>query len=218
MEHQEEMRPPDTLGPEDDTGQEPLKAESPTEFGTLESWHANYIAIDGDNMNFDCPAIQALQSDILDYAEIERQAHLLVSTTHTDTIGGFCGKCRHLLDHWPALKWEADYDPDGQAVGRPIVTSEVQAAAMTGCKFCSFLLTRLSLDGTLDIVRKIEARLRRLNDNGTASLSIQNFWGMPYHLQFLWLNFPGKVATHVNSRGAVCCKFESRFLFPNGKL
>lgn len=181
----------------------------------LKAWHQQYTAEDGDLISIDCAAIQALQSDTLDYKEIELQVQRLVSTA--DVVQGFCGKCRYLLDHWPNLEWESQ-DRDSCAVGRPVITHEIEAAARVGCKFCAFLLSRLKYCSLLDVFRKIEARLRNFGDNGTASLSIQDFWGLPYTYQFLWLNLPGKIACRVNSPGAEIVQFEARILSPTGEL
>jgi hypothetical protein len=126
-----------------------------------------------------------------------------------DVAQGFCGKCRHLLEHWPDLstgKW-------AHAVGRSLDTKEIEAATRKGCKFCAFLRYRLRVTGRLDIFRKLEARLRTLGDSGTASLSIQT-WGSGDTL-LLWVNFPGKMASHCNDPG-VNIQFQSHVISPIG--
>lgn len=66
---------------------------------TLESWYWQYNAADA-HIHIGHAVVQSLQSNELDYDQIENEVQRLVSTTRV--IEGFCGKCHHLLDHWPS--------------------------------------------------------------------------------------------------------------------
>lgn len=177
----------------------------------VRSWEQRYSVADGCLCGPESEVIREVESDKLNYEQIEKRVQNLVA--ETGPIQSFCSKCRHLLDHWPDLEtkdWAC-------AVGRPCHTVEIEAAARAGCTFCAFLLSRLKVTKQLDSFRRIEARLETVNNGGTASLSIQN-WGRPRDTQLLWLNFPGKVATHCNDAGATETKFQSHILFPPCKL
>ncbi|KAK9423955.1 putative Heterokaryon incompatibility protein-domain-containing protein [Seiridium unicorne] len=97
-----------------------------------------------------------------------------------------------------------------------IPSTNIRQQPGLGCKFCAFLLSRMAVEGLLDPFRRIEARLRRLGNTATASLTIQS-WGVARNPQLLWLNLPGKAAHHCNSKGALA-KFESHYLSPKDKL
>lgn len=133
---------------------------------------------------------------MLDDEQIEAEVQQFIS--ETVVTKGFCQKCRHLLDHWPMLIF-----PDVQdcqcAVGRHFRTNELEAATRLGCRFCALLMAGLRYyDGLLDAFRKIEVRLRNVGDSGTASLSISEPEEMvQYNWQFMWFNFPGKIARHT---------------------
>ncbi|KAI1103521.1 hypothetical protein F4804DRAFT_309726 [Jackrogersella minutella] len=132
----------------------------------------------------------------------------------TAVVQGYCVKCRHLLSHWPDLPSVAE----AYAVGRSCYTDELEAATRSWCKFCSFLLSRLKVEGLLDTFRKIENRLRSLNTGEAASLTIQNWSVVGAHSQLRWLNLPGKVSDNCNSPGSTMLQFESRALSPTGKV
>jgi hypothetical protein len=178
----------------------------------LKSWSQDYAASDGNHLGVDHALVHAVESDELESGMVEAQVRQFIPNANVQ--GGFCQQCRHLLDHWPDLG-SVDWDV---SIGRPCHTIEIEAATRAGCRFCAFLLSRLKFGGLLDTFRKIEYRLQLLNDKGTASLSIQN-WGLgQLRSQLLWVNFPGKVATHCNSIGAGASKFESHILSPTGQL
>lgn len=127
-------------------------------------------------------------------------------------VRGYCNHCQHLFGHWPDLgikSW-------AHAVGRPCRTVELEAATRIGCKFCSFLFSRLKATGLLDTLRRIEKRLSLSNDTATALISISN-WGSGEEAQLLRLNFPGQVAKGCNSPCAMLIKFESHVVSPSGK-
>lgn len=178
----------------------------------LNSWHQQYTAQDGESIDPQTAAIREVESDVLDPDQIEAQ--VLQHVSKAVVVDGFCAKCQHLLNHWPFL---AGPDVGESAVGRRFSTYEVEAAARLGCKFCAFLLSRLKYESLLDTFRKVEARLRAVGDSGAASLSIQEFWGMAHTVQFLWVNFPGKVASHCNEQGAQTVAFQSHILLPTGE-
>jgi hypothetical protein len=178
----------------------------------LKAWYQKYIATDGSYLELDSDIIGVVKNDELDNDEIERQVQQLILTT--DVSEGFCDKCQHLPEHWPDLSIQ-DW---AYAVGRSLDLNEIEAATRKGCNFCAFLLSRLKVTGLLDTYRKLEARLRILGDNGTASLYIQNWGNGKLRPQVLWINFPGKVAVHCNAPGAQVCQFESHIIPLKGKL
>lgn len=159
------------------------------------------MGVDDNFMSSDHAVIQALESDQLDYDQIELEVQRLVP--NADVLGGFCGKCRWLLSHWP------DIDESDQAgnLDRAINTLEIEAAAKAGCKFCCFLLTGLmrgsevdKRPAQLDTIRKIEMRFNLLGKDGTSTITITNSDDSGY--QFLWLNLPGRTATNFGVNGA----------------
>lgn len=176
----------------------------------LESWYQKYLATDGSFIHRNSSVIRALDSDVLDDAQIETQVQKLAS--RAVVINGFCLECQHLLDHWPLLPGKLD-----TAIGRRFYTYELEAAARKGCQFCVFLYSRLEDDH--HTFRKIEARLRDVGDDGTLLLSIQN-WIISRNeatsLQSLWINFPGKTASSCYNPGAKG-QFESHTLLPIGR-
>lgn len=166
----------------------------------LSSWHEQYMAVDGDLISSDHAVIQDLESDELDYDRIELEVQNLVP--RTDVLVGFCGKCRWLLTHWPDISKEVIGDEAlwACAPGRAVHTLEIEAAAKTGCKFCLYLLSGLMRASQLDTIRKIERRFNLLGEDGTSTVTIQN-WAKN-DIQHLWLNFPGKTATSCNAYSA----------------
>lgn len=183
-------------------------------YDTLESWHEQYSAVDGDDITFDSDVIQDVLTDTLDYDEVERQVQRLQPSA--DVVQGFCARCRHLLEHWPDMGWETEDKSPACAVGRLLSTHEIEAAARAGCRFCAFLLSSLKSWSLLDIFRKIEVRLRDIGDIGTASLSIEVDRPESPFAQSLWLNPPGKIATYCCPRSF--CLFRSNFISPTGEL
>lgn len=179
----------------------------------LKSWHQQYTAQDGGSLWAEKAVIRAVKSDVLDDEQIESEVQQLIPAT--DVAGGFCSKCRHLLDNWPALMFP---DMRDHAVGRHFYINELEAAARLGCRFCALLLSRLEYTHLLDAFRKIEARLRDVGDSGTASLSIAEHEEMaPYNSQALWLNFPGKIASHASQPSATKVTLSSYILPPTGE-
>lgn len=174
----------------------------------LESWHRQYNAT--DSISSADAVVQAVRSDELDSDQIETEVQRLVPAA--DVAQGICGKCRHLLDHWPTVStWEARAD------ARAVHTHEVEAAARAGCRFCAFLMSRLELECLLEIFRKIEVRLRRRGDGRTASLAIAGHPGST-NMQWLWLNLPGKTATDKLTLGeGKACVFASWPMSPRGE-
>ncbi|KAH8197000.1 hypothetical protein TruAng_008820 [Truncatella angustata] len=185
-------------------------SQKSTDSESLKKWYQEYTSLDSRMTTPESDVIIAVHADDLDHDQIECQVQHLVSTTHVDN--GFCTKCQDLLDHWPDLgKKEWDH-----GIGRPVNTFEVEAATRLGCKFCAYLLSRLTKEGLIDVFRKIETRLRLLSSNECASLSIQN-WGNTRNPLLLWLNWPGKVTKDCNMPGVVA-KFQSHYLGPSDNL
>lgn len=166
----------------------------------LSSWHEQYMAVDGDIISSDHAVIQDLESDELDYNRIELEVQNLVPSA--DVLNGFCGKCRWLLSHWPDISEEVIGDEALFACGpgRAVHTLEIEAAAKAGCKFCLYILLELMRASQLDTIRKIERRFNLLGEDGTSTITIQN-WGKNGS-QHLWVNFPGKTARVFSAYGA----------------
>lgn len=214
----------------------PLQSDVGTELVTrspgvpadaLKSWYQQYTAQDGAHLKPENAVIRAVKSDVLDHKQIEAEVQQLIP--ETCVAGGFCTKCRHLLDNWPIPMFP---DDKSCVVGRHFHTNELEAAARLGCRFCALLLSVLQYDHVLDAFQKIEARLRHVGDSGTASLSMIGLelsiaeLGLsaaeleevaPHKWQFLWFNFPGKAASHASQLSATTALFGSYVLPPSGE-
>ena len=90
-------------------------------------------------------------------------------------------------------KPEPDENGYYHTIARSCSTFELEGSTRSGCRFCTFLLQSFKDNKTLDIFRKIEARLDHLKENALLSLSIQHDGTSPS--QNVWLNLPGKVST-----------------------
>lgn len=174
-------------------------------------WHQQYAAQVGHSREpaHSNPAIQAVESDVLDYEWIETQ--LLQFASRAVVVDGFCATCQYLLDHWP------DLGIGESAVGRRFHTCEIKAAARLGCRFCAFLLSRLNKQCLLETFRKIEARLQIVSDSGIASLIIQESWWNANTVKFLWISFPGTVVINKIAYGGRALCFVSGILSPPGE-
>ncbi|KAK8131758.1 tol protein [Apiospora sp. TS-2023a] len=175
-------------------------------------WHQRYLAEDDNSIHTESDVVLDVESDHLDDSEMDRQVKQFMPTT--DVAQRFCAKCRYLLEHWPGLpgEWEC-------AVGKLLHTAQLTAAALHGCIFCAFTLSRLKDSGMLTALCKIETRLRRVGDGAKASISIQS-WGR-FALnwsQLLWVNFPVKVATDCNSHHARSSQWQSNTLLLSDTL
>lgn len=180
----------------------------------LALWYQQYSAADPESLSTDSSVIHDLQSDQLDYDQVEFEVQQLVHSA--DVVRGFCAQCRWLLSHWPSTL-EVEDGPDwADAFGRALHTRELEAAARAGCKFCLFLLSKLMKRSLLDTFRKIEIRLCLLGKPWTTTLSIEN-WGRRQNGSLLWLNLPGKFATNCNNKSAQMCKFYSEIMPPRCK-
>lgn len=198
--------PSDPQSPED---LELGRGQSGISSDDLKAWHGEYTAQDGDSPSFTSDAIRAVESDVLDFGQIEGQVRQLMPTA--GVVDGFCAKCKHLLDHWPTLTSSCHRD---RPVLRCIRTCEVEAAARLRCGFCAFLLSRLKRKSLLDTFRKIEARLCDIGDAGGALLSIQSYSGLAYIDQLLWLDFPGKGQSQICPQAFTLI---SQVLLPSGE-
>jgi len=188
-----------------------------------QEWFEEYSSLPSNSLSDDASVIKAVESDTLEKALVEEFIQGLIPATTVKN--GFCAKCQFLLNNWPTLGKSStrqhDSKPDSQGgweyvVARPCTTFEIEASALSGCRFCTFMLQNLKDAGLLDTFRKIEVRLYYLKDDWTASLSVQN-WG-PNSTQLLWINFPGKECTHCNFGIATETKMESKFLPVDGEL
>lgn len=63
----------------------------------LQVWYQQYVTQDGGSISRGSAVIQAVESDILDYVQIEAQVQQL--TPIQGVVEEFCAKCQHLLDH-----------------------------------------------------------------------------------------------------------------------
>lgn len=184
---------------------------------SLTLWHKQYLEADAESISMDSPVIQAVQSDELDYNRIEVEVKTLLA--NADVLRGFCGKCRRLLDHWPdrssAGTPEEDVLDGIYTLGSAVHTREIEASARAGCKFCTFLFSKLRTNSELDTFRKIERRLNLLGSDETTTLSVSIDWEIegPAH-QTLWLNFPRKVAPNSHSKSAKTCRSVSGRICP----
>ncbi|KAI0124368.1 heterokaryon incompatibility protein-domain-containing protein, partial [Xylariales sp. AK1849] len=160
-------------------------SQEPSNFALYEKWYEEYTGAVGDSTTLESNVIRAVDADELDHDQIERHVQRLLSTTHVSH--GFCAKCQYLLNHWPDIG-KKDWD---HATGRTFNTFEIEAATRLGCIFCAYLLSQLRESGLLDTFRRISTRLRVLDSNLAASLSIQS-WGRNANPQLLWFNWPGK--------------------------
>lgn len=182
----------------------------------LETWLADYLRHKADQCDSSSYPVSDVASDEIDVDAIEMRVKQLMKDIHV--TAGFCSRCSHLLQHWPNLSRNIDWD---YAVGQKYNTEEVEAASRLGCKLCAFLWTGLIKDNSVSICRKIEARLAALHNPARSALTIQN-WGTLNDTenrgsQLLWWNYPGKEATHCNMVGARLFKFESQLLSPESK-
>ncbi|CAH0025265.1 unnamed protein product [Clonostachys rhizophaga] len=183
----------------------------------LEAWLADYLRHKADQCDSSSYPVSDVTSDEIDVDAIEMRVKQLMKDIHV--TAGFCSRCSHLLQHWPNLSRNIDWD---YAVGQTYSTEEVEAASRLGCKLCAFLWTGLNKDNSVSICRKIEARLAALHNPARSALTIQN-WGTLNDTensgsQLLWWNYPGKKATHCNMVGARLFKFESQLLPPETQL
>lgn len=188
--------------------------ESINEHRGMRDWYKRYMAIDPDDISPESDVIRELESDKLDYDQIQFEVQQLVASA--DVLRGFCAQCRWLLGHWPSAL-ERDGAPIWAcAFGRAVNTREMEAAARAGCKFCMFLLSRLINKSMLDTFRKVEMRFGSLGKSGAATLSIQLF-GTGQDSSFIWLNLPGKTASHYHANGARMCKIVSEIVSPTSE-
>ncbi|CAH0055757.1 unnamed protein product [Clonostachys solani] len=183
----------------------------------LDAWLADYLSHKADQCDSSSYPVSDALSDEIDVDAIEMRVKQLMKETHV--TAGFCSRCSHLLQHWPNLSSNIDWD---YAVGQTYTTEEVEAASRLGCKLCAFLWTGLTKNNRVSICRKLEARLAALHSPARSSLTIQN-WGTLNDSdnngsQLLWWNYPGKEATHCNMLGARLFKFESHLLPSDTKL
>ncbi|KAH7016386.1 uncharacterized protein B0I36DRAFT_337551 [Microdochium trichocladiopsis] len=176
---------------------------------SLEAWYQAYIAEDDNATGVDSAVVQAVKSDYLDDDLVNSRVQSLRATACVEQ--GFCHQCKHLLEHWPSLPRDV---LRAHRIVRVLETEEVEAAALEGCRFCTFIFYRLNFQGLLRTFRRIEARLRRLGLPATASLAVQNWTELDFTPQLLWINFPGKSASEYGSPGAESSHFESHVISP----
>lgn len=169
----------------------------------LQAWYQEYM--DANHVSFECDLIQAVRADELDRDHIQRRVQELA--TAVQVHDGLCANCRHDFLHWADLPSPPPWEPAG-TIGRAVNTLELEAAAMAGCRYCALWLYTLQKHREgLNLFRKLEARLQRCQSHVAASFGIQSWATHPITgfltKQMMWLNFPGKVATHSFGPGAV---------------
>lgn len=158
-------------------------------------------------------------SDQLDQSQVELRIETLRSSVAV--LGNFCIRCQYLLQHWPTSP------RSGRAVaGSRFSSIELEAAARNGCRFCAFVFTRLVRSQALTAIRKVEARMQKLQVDapislairiGTGYLAIRIGTGYIFNPQTLWFNFPGKFSRHCDSGWAVYWRSMSYVLPPSCK-
>jgi hypothetical protein len=191
----------------------------------LHKWHEEYKAVPANKLDSQHVVIQEVQADELDQEAVERCIAELAADIFVENR--FCSDCQHLFAHWPDLGDPEAKDPTTEknwpgsgadwkhTVARECHTLLLEAAARKGCKFCAFLVQMIRDAELLETIRKIEIRLQRLEKEGMASLSVQN-WGQNT-AQLLWVNYRGKVCNHCNCGIAQEVKFESQAMKPSSK-
>jgi hypothetical protein len=151
----------------------------------LQQWHKEYKAVPANQLDSQYVVIQQIQSDKLDENAVER---CIAELTADISVGNrFCDDCQHLFDHWHDLAGDPEVkDPTTQlhwpgsgadwkhTVAREFHTLLLEAVARSGCRFCAFLMQMIRDAELLETIRKVEARLQYLDEEATASLSVQN--------------------------------------------
>lgn len=181
----------------------------------LTSWYKQYLETNVEDISVHSPVIQAVQSDELDYDQIEVEVQRLVA--NADVLRGFCGKCRWMLDHWPHISEKAVEKDEMYKIfplGSAIHTRYIEASARAGCRFCTFLFSNLRTNSELDTLRKIERRLNLLGTDDTTTLSIYIGSGFTDSSHMLWLNYPQKMALAFDHEGAQTCRTTSENVLP----
>ncbi|KAK2737253.1 heterokaryon incompatibility protein [Colletotrichum kahawae] len=174
------------------------------------TWAERYLAANGDDVGADSDVVQEVEKDEIDHQKIKIEIQRLAHTMNI--VDGFCGKCRDLFEHWPDLsvgEWPWTQGRSFSSV------CEIEAAASAGCKLCAFIHWRLVHERLLSTFQRIESRLRASGHNGSTSLTLQNWGDGPFQSHIMWLNFPGKEATHCNNPGAQSTKFISDLTEPS---
>lgn len=174
--------------------------------GEREAWAEKYLAFRGDNLGTHSDLIRDVDSDQIDNERIQTEIKQL--TPSVDIVQGFCGQCRHLLNHWPDRP-TTGFDT---VMARSFSSmSEIEAAAQLGCKFCALVFSRLICTRLLDLFRRIEWRLASLGYDGTTSLNIENWQGRETADFQLRLRLPGKKAINCVYIGceSVCLRTDA---------
>lgn len=182
--------------------------------GERETWAEKYLAFCGINLAAHSDLVRGVDSDDIDNNRIETEIAQLIPSI--EVVKEFCGKCQHLLSHWPDPP-TADFD---SVVARTFdSTSEVEAAARLRCKFCAFIFWRLIYEQLLDTSRKIEWRLVSLGYDRSTTINIKSWPGSGESAAFeMFLSLPGKTATDCRYLGCDSVWFRSDVVNPSGMI
>ncbi|KAK8043348.1 HET-domain-containing protein [Apiospora rasikravindrae] len=163
----------------------------------LREWYISYMAADGEVLDIDDPLLQSLSSDSLDTDCIEER----ICDLAADPLRNYSFSD---LDEDPdsGLPWKS------ASAGSYRNTASIEASARQGCKFCALLLQALKDGDALETFRRIEARLDRLGERATSSLSVGTMW---VQTGTVWLDLPNKMSTQCNS-GINAAKFDFRIV------
>lgn len=154
-------------------------------------WLQKYDETSEIGLNERSKIISCLKYDEIDRSGIEKTVQDLALGIRIER--GFCPDCNHLFTHWPVLSEDRVHGI--AAADYPII--QIEAAAKAGCKFCRLLYSRLWYTQQLDTYRRIERRFKLLGDPRTTTLNITRL--VPW-VQFIWLNYPGKIANFNDTR------------------
>jgi hypothetical protein len=147
----------------------------------LRKWYDRYTHItirhedtaDGilPRFNSEDPVLLEAECDELQYCLIEARILEIQATVRVQSR--FCSACQHTLGNWPALEFPIiDYP----RIVRKYDTFSMEAAARSGCQFCACVLQSLLDSQVLELYRKIEVRLEKLQTRSVSSLTIGG-WG-----------------------------------------
>ncbi|OAL44083.1 HET-domain-containing protein [Pyrenochaeta sp. DS3sAY3a] len=186
----------------------------------LREWYQAYLALDAACLDREHALIQAVQEDELD--DTSTESCIVELSQKVLVENGFCKDCQNLFDNWPDLgdpepicfmtekNWPGSGADWKHAVARDCHTLILEAASRRGCKMCGLIVQLMKDYDTLDTFRKLEARLRWLDVQKTAPLSVQNSGTSSG--QIIWVNYPGKVNQSCIARDAQDMRFYSAAL------
>ena len=155
---------------------------------SLRAWHAAYCQWDGTDWSL--PSRYEICLDAVDTTEnVEK---VVRAAQRTRVVGGFCGKCSNMFNHWPSPTMEK------HSIGRHFTTYQIEAGTHNGCRCCTLIFQQLNhtiITGEskmFDLLRRVEQRLKRVNDHCSASIAVGRASLENKDHCDIWVNFPGK--------------------------